>query len=216
MGISERKEREKLRRRNEIIDAAEAVFFSKGIEHATMDDVAEKAELSKGTLYLYFKNKEELQYAIKMRASAILKERFQKAINPKLNGLENVALIGRSFIEYSNEFSGYFHLLMHFEGKSLENLNLENPFIKKFFEEESPLILFREIIEKGQQDGSVREDIPALVIAHNLWAMTTGVLLLLTQQREIIDLCHPGTKDEEFVEALFLIFRQGLQKISKL
>ena len=40
MGIAERKEREKEQRRNNIIDAAESVFFSKGIENATMDEIA--------------------------------------------------------------------------------------------------------------------------------------------------------------------------------
>ncbi|MCK5408322.1 MAG: helix-turn-helix transcriptional regulator, partial [Candidatus Krumholzibacteria bacterium] len=60
MGIAERREREKEQRRIDIIDAAERVFFSKGWQAATMDDVAEAVELSKATLYLYFKNKEEL------------------------------------------------------------------------------------------------------------------------------------------------------------
>ena len=64
MGIAERKEREKQQRREEIVQAAEEVFFSKGFEKSTMDDVAEKAELSKGTLYLYFKSKEELLIGI--------------------------------------------------------------------------------------------------------------------------------------------------------
>ena len=56
MGIAERKEREKLQRRNDIIDAAERLFFQHGFETPTMDDVAREAELSKGTLYLYFKS----------------------------------------------------------------------------------------------------------------------------------------------------------------
>jgi TetR/AcrR family transcriptional regulator len=46
MGIAERKEREKQQRKAEIIQAAELVFFSKGFEHSTIDDIAEKAELS--------------------------------------------------------------------------------------------------------------------------------------------------------------------------
>jgi TetR/AcrR family transcriptional regulator len=50
MGITERKEREKEQRRNAIIDAAEKIFFTKGMDNSTMDDVAEEAELSKGTL----------------------------------------------------------------------------------------------------------------------------------------------------------------------
>ena len=43
MGIVERKEREKEQRRSEIIDAAERIFFSKGFETATMEDVANEA-----------------------------------------------------------------------------------------------------------------------------------------------------------------------------
>lgn len=56
MGTTERKKREKERRRNTIIDAAEKVIFSKGLDQSTMTEIAQEAELSKGTLYLYFKN----------------------------------------------------------------------------------------------------------------------------------------------------------------
>ena len=80
MGIAERKERERLRRREEIIDAAERVFFTKGIRDATMDDVAEEAELSKGTLYLYFKSKQELYLAINFRGLSLLSDMFRKTI----------------------------------------------------------------------------------------------------------------------------------------
>ena len=59
MGIQERKEREKERRRQQIMVAAKRVFSNKGFNKATMEDIAQEAELSPGTLYLYFKNKEE-------------------------------------------------------------------------------------------------------------------------------------------------------------
>ena len=50
MGVAERREREKARRRVDIIDAAERVFFSRGVEAATMDEVAEATSSSKRTL----------------------------------------------------------------------------------------------------------------------------------------------------------------------
>ena len=78
MGIAERREREKQRRRNDILDAAEHVFFEKGLKSATMDEVAEEAELSKGTLYLYFKSKEDLYLGITERALTVLKQMFQQ------------------------------------------------------------------------------------------------------------------------------------------
>ena len=55
-----RREREKLNRRNEILQAARKVFASKDYAAATVDDVAAVAELSKGTIYLYFQNKADL------------------------------------------------------------------------------------------------------------------------------------------------------------
>jgi AcrR family transcriptional regulator len=55
-----RRERERLMRRKEIIDAAREVFARKGFNEATLDDVAERAEFGKGTLYNYFPNKEAL------------------------------------------------------------------------------------------------------------------------------------------------------------
>lgn len=58
-GLS-RRERERLNRRNEILQASWKVFASKDYDSATLDDIAEAAEISKGTIYLYFKNKADL------------------------------------------------------------------------------------------------------------------------------------------------------------
>ena len=63
MGTRERREREKENRRNQILNAAKEIFMSKGLRAATMEEIARKAELSPGTIYTYFRNKEEL-YAV--------------------------------------------------------------------------------------------------------------------------------------------------------
>lgn len=55
-----RKERERLYKRQEIISAARMVFASRGFAAATLDEIAERAEFGKGTLYSYFESKEEL------------------------------------------------------------------------------------------------------------------------------------------------------------
>ena len=67
MGIEERKEREKQMRRQQIMDAAKKVFASKGFGRATMENIAEEAEFSPATLYLYFKNKDELCASLNLR-----------------------------------------------------------------------------------------------------------------------------------------------------
>src|SRR5882724_2681393 len=51
-------------KRRQIIEGARAVFLAQGFDAASMNDIARKAGVSKGTLYVYFKSKEELFEAI--------------------------------------------------------------------------------------------------------------------------------------------------------
>ena len=67
MGIQERKRRERERRRQQIIVAAKRIFSVKGFSKTTIEDIAREAELSPGTLYLYFKNKDELYASLSLR-----------------------------------------------------------------------------------------------------------------------------------------------------
>ncbi len=59
-----RRERERLARRQEILQAADKIFMQRGFAQATLDDIAEEADLSKGAIYWYFKSKEELYWAV--------------------------------------------------------------------------------------------------------------------------------------------------------
>ena len=80
MGIKERKEREKERRKQQITVAAKKVFSDKGFNRTTMDDIANEAELSPGTLYLYFKNKEELYASLSLRILQYLQIRVEQIV----------------------------------------------------------------------------------------------------------------------------------------
>jgi AcrR family transcriptional regulator len=62
--------------REKIVGAAIIAFSVHGYDRTRMDDIAETAKLSKGTLYLYFKNKEELFYAISENNIRELKEQL--------------------------------------------------------------------------------------------------------------------------------------------
>ena len=67
MSRKERTEREWKNRRNDIITAAVKLFFSKGYENTTMDDIVKKAEFSKSTIYNYIRSKEELFLLVHLR-----------------------------------------------------------------------------------------------------------------------------------------------------
>jgi AcrR family transcriptional regulator len=59
-----RKEREKRARQQDILNAARELFAAKGFQNTTLDEIAQKAEFGKGTLYNYFASKEDIFHAI--------------------------------------------------------------------------------------------------------------------------------------------------------
>ncbi len=100
MGIQERKNREKERRRQQIIIAAKKIFSSKGFHKTTMEDIAKKAELSPGTLYLYFKNKDELFASLSMRLLHYLSIRINNIdIEAELNSKQRMEILKDAFLD---------------------------------------------------------------------------------------------------------------------
>ncbi|WP_343704723.1 TetR/AcrR family transcriptional regulator [Chitinophaga sp.] len=82
MGISDRKEREKQEMRRLIIDAAMRMFVDEGYEKTSIRAIAEKIEYSPGTLYLYYKDKDELLYEVQREAfGKLLKALQAKAVS---------------------------------------------------------------------------------------------------------------------------------------
>ena len=78
MGVSERKQLEKDARRKMILDCAAAVFKQKGFAESTIGDIAEKAQIAKGTIYLYFKSKADLYFNLTKPAIENLSRRLKK------------------------------------------------------------------------------------------------------------------------------------------
>jgi AcrR family transcriptional regulator len=115
MGITERKEREKEQRREAIIDAAEKVFFKKGFTSATMDEIADAAELSKGTLYLYYKSKEDLLLAIHLRGDELLLHLFEKATSTGEPTLKLISNLGEAYFDFFRTYPDYFRAFQFLE-----------------------------------------------------------------------------------------------------
>jgi TetR/AcrR family transcriptional regulator len=214
MGIVERKEREKQQRRNDIIDAAERIFFRRGFDNSTMDEVAAEAELSKGTLYLYFKSRDDLKFAIFMRGSEILVKMMDKNLEDENDGYNNLLALAGSFIRFSREFPDYFNLFMHFESKRMNDLNIDQDQIQVYLKEQSPLALVGQEVVRGIEDGSLRDDLPPEVFSATLWSQMLGVLMVLNNKADLYEIFN--LKADEILQThLELVSRGGLRSKHK-
>jgi len=176
MGIPERKEREKEQRREEILQAAQIVFFEKGLQTATMDEIAETAELSKGTLYLYYKSKEDLYLAVLLRGLDYLEELFRRALQPRLPAVILIRRLQQAYVEFFRHQRNYFRMLDFFEAPqfhkqvSEEMLGQCSQATMKIWQ------MATNLIARGIRDGELKPDTNPGQAAVMFWLSINGLL----------------------------------------
>ena len=210
MGVAERREREKEQRRQAILDAAELLFFKKGVEETTMDDVAEAAELSKGTLYLYFKNREDLYHGIYHRGLEVLKSYFEEALRSEGNGLRKVRAIGEAYYRFSQTHADYFHAMNEMDPGKVDHCDNESNGYKCHLLAEDVKKLVARAVQIGIEDGSIRKNLDPKQMAYLLWAQTTGVIQLISRMGMHMQ-DHHGIEPELLIPALFDVIHHGLR-----
>ena len=205
MGIQERKKRERERRRQQIIVAAKRVFSVKGFAKSTMEDIAREAELSPGTLYLYFKNKDELYASLSLRILQYLNIRLEdvkkeKAIEPR----EKITAIKEAFYDVY-QFDPMI-LINMFHLQSSETLkNLSSPLLENITElSRNSLAVLAQIFKED-----FGQDKHPNAIADIVWSLFTGVVLWEESKRMIND-----NKNflKQTLDTAFEIFARGVVK----
>jgi AcrR family transcriptional regulator len=209
MGIQERKEREKERRRQQIMVAAKRVFSDRGFNKATMEDIAQEAELSPGTLYLYFKNKEELYASLSLRILQYLLIRVEHVNEEKDSGPEDKlkSLVDAMYDVYEFDpliIINMFHLQ---SSETLKNLSPQLMSEIKVLSRKS-LGSIAQIFKEGVDQGIFVDHHP-LALADTFWSLFSGVVLWLTSKRIINE-----KKDylKQTLDVAFEIFTRGLRK----
>lgn len=202
MGIAERREREKQNCRSGILLAAERVFSSqKGLENATMDDIATEAELSKGALYTYFKNKEDLLAGVHHRGMLLLRDILEKSMAGAESGVEKVAAMARGYVAFSRQYPDHFRIMMSQKIYDMANQSEDVEENVQLCIETgiNTLAMVSQIIKDGIADGSVKSGINPEKSALSLWAQMHGVLDVASKNdahfKHFI-----GVSMEEFVE----------------
>jgi TetR/AcrR family transcriptional regulator len=162
MSLAKWKEREKEQRQNDIINAARKLFADKGFE-VSLDEIAKEVGLGKSTLYLYFKNKESLYFAVVLRGIRIWAEMVKEEVKKWNTGLEKLILYQNANREFSNKYPDYFKLLYSptsiKKTFDMDKMNSSEEFqeVRELFKE----IMFVGIdsIQKGIDEGEIRPDV---------------------------------------------------------
>jgi TetR/AcrR family transcriptional regulator len=126
MSTADRRMREKEQRKQSIIDAAEKLFFSKGYESVSLDEIAREVDLGRSTIYLYFENKEELFFAIVLRGTVILYSLIKYQTEKAKTGVEKLAAFRKAYYEFARTYPDYLRSYNYFMSGRFDLAKLEN------------------------------------------------------------------------------------------
>ena len=199
MGLAERRQRERDKRREEIITAASKLFSKKGYENVSMEEIANEVELSKSTLYFYFKDKDSLFLAVlnhgnKILSGLLAEEECIPSAGIKVGGYKS------AWFRFILEFPEYARCRAYFRtGK----LGLESDKYRN--DEEKEILEFnKEWFEKGIKElnigiekGIYRPDLNPLLIPALSVLLYDSLLTINPWLKKILD--ANGTTVEQFI-----------------
>jgi Transcriptional regulator len=158
--------------KEKIVNAALMTFSKYGYDRTRMDDVAEAAKVSKGRLYLYFKNKEELFYAISERNIAELKQQ----LSTLFTGKENLKSSSENFYENfrSNNTTDLEKVFFEIIAESSRNLKLR----RMLYEQRIKIFdVVIEYLNSQMQRGLIKKGTNTKAIASGLVSLYNGLSL---------------------------------------
>ena len=186
-GTNERRAEERERRRHEIIHAALDEFLESGYDATTMAAVARRARLSKGLLYHYFKDKDDLLMAITLDGLEHLQTEFRKAVESKRTGLEKTVAVGLAYLGFTEKFPLHFEAMDRFDAKEIDTEQgeaFERECIKASGGVHGVVI---EAIQIGIEDGSIRDTVgDPRMVAILLWSFLHGVQQVVRKKGSMI------------------------------
>jgi AcrR family transcriptional regulator len=154
-----------------IVQSAIQCFSEYGFDRSRMDDIARRADLSKGTLYLYFESKEDLFYAICEKNLKVLKEQISHIF---ATTKENLLYDAEQFYDnlHKLEKSGSEKVFFEIVAESSRNPKLQ----RILYEQRTKIFdVVKEYLDLQVQKGLFRKDVDTDAIASGLVALYDGL-----------------------------------------
>ena len=160
-----------------ILDAALKIFSEKGYAPAVLDDVARAADVAKGTLYLYFRDKEDLFASTILYVTDRLAERIKVNVQDSMDPLEILELLAYHQLDF---FAGNRDVFCVFHNILQENLLKKKKLLENLNKRMDELIEFiSSVVERGKKTGQIRKDIPTEDIVYSFGGMIMNMMQVL-------------------------------------
>jgi AcrR family transcriptional regulator len=183
-------------KRQELVQAAVEVFATKGFRGASMEDIAVRANIGKGTIYEYFRTKEELFKACFDWFGQVTTREIIAATANHTRPLDQLRAVARASIEVIDQHIEFYPLTLEIwamasTGPQRECLSAS---LKQMYTHFRALIA--DIIRRGQEEGDFRIDIDVNTISIMLTGLVDGIVIQSYFDKEI----KVNTGTDEYID----------------
>ena len=218
-----RRERKALKTRKLILGSARELFEDRPYEDVSMDDISERADLSKATLYNYFPSKEAIYLEVGIQFLREIGERQEKTITTKRLGLDQIGKLSEDILRISFEHPLIHQIMRHFlvinsqaeisAEEALKKLEsgqqVDDPSFAEYLREVRTFeSIWREAIERGFKDGSIHHELNPDQLTHFLFMIISGIFDRINLER--IPLKRVGLSEEELIRMTIDLIRKDL------
>lgn len=173
--------------RSSILDASRKLFLKYGVEKTSMDDIAFNAECSKATVYVYFKNKEDIYYHITAEYMTSLRDGVRDCFANSADYERAYFTMCNMLARFEHDYPMYFDCILGKIDVSPQKME-ELPILKKIFDvgEEINSIVC-DFIERAKTDGFAKRDVDPIPATFVMWSSICGLISLCSAKKEYLE-----------------------------
>ena len=178
MGLEERRKRERENRKTAILKVARRLFFEKGFKAVTVESIAKKAELSKGSIYLYFNSKEEIYAHILLSDIDKFHDRISNLLENALSPSEMLIKLANIYVDFFLNDRELFRILMTFMLHT-SDMNLPEDLNAHIIKTTNKTIsIIEHVLKYGIERGEFPVTLNLRQSRNAIWGLLNGIISL--------------------------------------
>jgi TetR/AcrR family transcriptional regulator len=204
MSTKSRRDKERENRRELILNAALSIMVEQGVHHLNIDYLAKHTELAKGTIYLYFKSKEEILAALTIRSRQLLYQEFLTVANKKIPPLDKIKGFVKANFHFARKYPVYYSLFSLYEVESQVSETDE------MYDSSNNIVsLVAKVVEAAKAEGALRQDVHAEKFTMVLYGATVGVMQLIKVRGKVMTERMKITENQ-LINTFLSVLEQGI------
>ncbi|MBC3886932.1 TetR family transcriptional regulator [Acetobacterium paludosum] len=197
--------------RDIILASARKLFQLSGINRTSMDEIAREADCSKSTIYVYFKNKDEIINYIVYEHMVLLRDALQECTPDNKDFERSYYAICNTLVDFQEQYPLYFESLLSEIDVEQEKIQQPGLLADIYKAGEQINDIIGELLKSGIEHNCLRENLELIPTVFYLWSSISGIILLTNQKQKYLKM-RVGMDKTMFLNYSFKTLLQSIIK----